>query len=90
MYNSPYRSFDLRYAYWNWLSLSYTHSFSRTFSATGTVNYQSLNRHRWMRRWCRNFTARRPMEFKLKLLKTFGKLAPKPASAPTLPTGRCG
>ena len=74
MYNSPYRSFDLRYAYWNWLSLSYTHSFSRTFSATGTVSYQSLNRHRLDAPLVQeDYAVRRPMEFKLKLLKTFGK-----------------
>ncbi|HWU93252.1 MAG TPA: outer membrane beta-barrel family protein [Sphingomicrobium sp.] len=74
MYNSPYRSFDLRYAYWNWLSLSYTHSFDRTFSATGTVSYQSLNHHRLDAPLVQeDYAVRKPVEFKLKLLKTFGK-----------------
>jgi outer membrane receptor for ferrienterochelin and colicin len=74
IYNSPYRQFDLRDASWNWLSLSYTHSVSHTVSLTATVNYQSLNRHRLDAPLVQeDYAVRRPMEFKLKLLKTFGK-----------------
>lgn len=74
IYSSPSRAFDVRTAYWNWLSLSYTHSFSHTFSVTGTANYQSRNRH-WLDAALVQEDAwvRRPVEFKLKLLKTFGK-----------------
>jgi len=74
IYNSPYRAFDIRYGYWSWLSLSYTHSFNRTVSMTATANYQSRNRH-WLDAALVQEDAwvRRPVEFKLKLLKTFGK-----------------
>ena len=74
VYNSPYRAFDIRYGYWNWLSLSYTHSFNRTLSMTATADYQSRNRH-WLDAALVQEDAwvRRPVEFKLKLLKTFGK-----------------
>ncbi|MBV9527857.1 outer membrane beta-barrel family protein [Sphingomonas sp.] len=74
MYNSPYRQFDIRYSAWNWLSLSYTHSFGHTLALTGTANYQSLNRHYLDAPLVQErFWVRRPVEFKLKLLKTFGK-----------------
>jgi outer membrane receptor for ferrienterochelin and colicin len=74
IYSSPSRAFDVRSSYWNWLSLSYTHSFSRTLSATGTVDYQSANRHRLQAVLVQeDFAAHRPVVFKLKLLKTFGK-----------------
>jgi hypothetical protein len=64
----------LRYDPWNWLSLSYTHSFSRTVSLTGTADYQGLNRHRLIAPLVQEFYSQRtPLVFKLKLLKTFGK-----------------
>ncbi|HZC38120.1 MAG TPA: outer membrane beta-barrel protein, partial [Sphingomicrobium sp.] len=74
IYNSPSRQFQLRYDPWNWLSLSYTHSFSRTVSLTGTADYQGLNRHRLIAPLVQEFYSQRtPLVFKLKLLKTFGK-----------------
>ena len=73
MYNSPARVFQIRYPAWNWLSLSYTHSFSHTLSLTGTLNYQATTRHRLLAPLVQEYFAeRRPLEFKLKLLKRFG------------------
>ena len=74
IHNSPYRQFQVHNFAWDWLSASYTHSFSRTFSLTGTVNYQARNGHRLDAPLVQeDFAVRRPVEFKLKLLKTFGK-----------------
>jgi outer membrane receptor for ferrienterochelin and colicin len=73
IYASPARDFELRNFGWNWLSLSYTHSFSRTVSLTGTANYQASNRHRLLAPLVQEYFAEhRPAEFKLKLLKIFG------------------
>ncbi|HEX6374861.1 MAG TPA: outer membrane beta-barrel family protein [Allosphingosinicella sp.] len=72
-YNSPSRGFQLREAAWNQLSLSYTHSFSRQLSLSGTFQYYGRYRHRLEAPLVEEFYSqqRRP-EFKLKLLKTFG------------------
>lgn len=73
-YSSPSRQFQLRDDPWNWLSLSYTHSFSRTLSLSGTATYQAANRHRLLAPLVQEFYSQRsPVVFKLKLLKTFGK-----------------
>jgi hypothetical protein len=73
IYNSPTRAFQMHNAAWNWLSLSYTRSFSHTLSLTGTLNYQARIRHRLLAPLLQEYFAeRRPVEFKLKLLKTFG------------------
>ncbi|HVI05867.1 MAG TPA: outer membrane beta-barrel family protein, partial [Sphingomicrobium sp.] len=74
IYNSPWRQFQFRYFTWNWLSFAYTHSFSPTLSLTATTNYSSANRHRLLAPLVQEyFTQRSPLEFKLKLLKSFGK-----------------
>ena len=74
IYNSPWRQFEQHYLDWNWLSASYTHSFSRTASLSGTINFQSANRHHLVAPLVQeDYSERRPVEFKLKLLKTFGK-----------------
>jgi hypothetical protein len=68
------RDFELHNFAWNLLSLSYTHSFSQTVSLTGTVTYTSLNGHRLVAPLVRGYFAHtQPAEFKVKLLKTFGK-----------------
>jgi hypothetical protein len=74
IYESPSRQFELNDFAWNWLSASYTHSFSRTVSLSGTVNYLSRSGHRLMAPLVQeDYSRRQPVEFKLKLLKTFGK-----------------
>lgn len=74
MYNSPSHQFQFRYFDWNWLSLSYTHGFSRTVSLTGTLEYATANRHRLLAPLLQEYYAQHgPAEFKLKLLKTFGQ-----------------
>ena len=73
-YSSPSSQFQFRDYAWNWLSASYTHSFSRTVSLTGTMTYQAPNRHRLLAPLVQEFYSERsPAVFKLKLLKTFGK-----------------
>jgi outer membrane receptor for ferrienterochelin and colicin len=73
IYSSPVRDFQFRDFAWNWFSLSYTHSFSRTVSVSGTANYQARIRHRLVAPLVQEFySERRPVEFKVKLLKTFG------------------
>jgi outer membrane receptor for ferrienterochelin and colicin len=73
-YSSPSRQFQLRDYPWNWLSVSYTHSFSRSLSLSGTATYQGTNRHRLIAPLVQEFYSQRtPVLFKLKLLKTFGK-----------------
>ncbi|MFL6765712.1 MAG: TonB-dependent receptor domain-containing protein [Sphingomicrobium sp.] len=73
IYSSPERLFQIHDAAWNWLSLSYTHSFNRTLALTGTLNYQSRISHRLIAPLVQEYFAEhRPVEFKLKLLKTFG------------------
>jgi outer membrane receptor protein involved in Fe transport len=74
IYSSPERAFELHNFAWNLLSLSYTHSFTQTISLTGTVNYVSLNGHRLIAPLVQEYFAQtQPAEFKIKLLKTFGK-----------------
>jgi outer membrane receptor for ferrienterochelin and colicin len=73
IYSSPERDFQFRNFAWNWLSASYTHSFSRTVSLSGTLSYQTHNRHRLLAPLVQEYYAEhRPAEFKIKLLKTFG------------------
>lgn len=73
IYNSPWRQFQVRYLEWNQLTLSYTHSFSRTLSLTGTATYYSLNRHRLAAPTVQEYySARYPTRLNIKLLKTFG------------------
>ena len=73
VYYGPWRQFQLHYLEWNQLSLSYTHSFSRTVSLSGTLTYNSPNRHRLFAPLVQeDFRDRGPVEFKIKLLKTFG------------------
>jgi outer membrane receptor protein involved in Fe transport len=73
IYNSPEREFELHQFAWNQLSLSYTHSLSHTLSFTGTATYSAGNRHRLEAPLVQEFFAnRRPAEFRVKLLKTFG------------------
>lgn len=72
-FNSPSRGFQLREGAWNELSLSYTHSFSRHLSLSGTFQYYGRYRHHLEAPFVEEFYSqqRRP-EFKLKLLRTFG------------------
>jgi outer membrane receptor protein involved in Fe transport len=73
IYNSPWRQFQVHYLEWNQLTLSYTHSFSRTVSLTGTAVYYSLNRHRLVAPLVQEYySAHYPTRFTIKLLKTFG------------------
>jgi outer membrane receptor protein involved in Fe transport len=73
IFESPSHQFQMRYLASDLLSLSYTHSFSRTVSLTGTANYLSANRHRLDAPLLQeDYRRRSPVEFKLKLLKTFG------------------
>jgi outer membrane receptor for ferrienterochelin and colicin len=73
IYSSAERDFQFRNFGWNWFSASYTHSFNRTVSVTGTLNYQAHIRHRLLAPLVQEFySERRPVEFKIKLLKTFG------------------
>jgi outer membrane cobalamin receptor len=74
LYNGPSRQFQFRRFDWNWLSLSYTHSFSRTVSVAGTLEYSTATRHRLLAPLVQEYYAQHaPAEFKLKLLKTFGQ-----------------
>ena len=74
IYSSAERDFELHSFAWNWLSLSYTHSFTQTLALTATANYASRTGHRLVAPLVQEYYAeRRPVEFKLKLLKTFGK-----------------
>ena len=73
IFNSPSRQFQTHYLASNLVSLSYTHSFTRTVSLTGTLDYLSANRHRLEAPLVReDYRSLSPVEFKLKLLKTFG------------------
>ncbi|HEX3675969.1 MAG TPA: outer membrane beta-barrel family protein, partial [Sphingomicrobium sp.] len=74
LYSSPSHQFQFRYFDWNWLSLSYTHSFSRTVSLTGTMEYSTASRHRLLAPLVQEYYALHGRgQFKLKLLKTFGR-----------------
>ncbi|MGE5563465.1 MAG: TonB-dependent receptor [Bacillota bacterium] len=73
IYNSPEREFALDQLAWNWLGLSYTHSFTQTLSLTGNASYVSRTGHRLLSPLVQAYlVSRSPAEFKLKLLKTFG------------------
>lgn len=73
IFNSPSHEFQTRYLASNLLSLSYTHSLTRTLSLTASANYLSANRHRLEAPLVQeNYRSRNPVEFRLKLLKTFG------------------
>ena len=73
-YGSPSRQFQLRDAASNWVSLSATHNFSRTVSLSGTGTYASGDRHRLFAPTVQeSYDPHGTAEFKLKLLKTFGK-----------------
>lgn len=73
-YYGPERDFQFDRSAWNDMTLSYTHSFSRTLSLSGTFRYRRPSRHRLIAPLVQeDFAERRPPEFKLKLLRTFGK-----------------
>jgi hypothetical protein len=73
-YYGPAREFQFHNFSWNDVSLSYTHSFSRTLSLSGTFHYRGPNRHDLLAPLVQElFAEHRPPDFKLKLLKTFGK-----------------
>jgi hypothetical protein len=73
-YYSPARRFQFHDRAWNDLSLSYTHSFSRTLSLSGTFHYRGSNRHRLLAPLVQeDYSEHRRPEFKLKLVKTLGK-----------------
>ena len=74
IYNSPARQFQISQFAWNWLSASYSHSFDRTVSLTATMSYATANSHRLMAPLVQElYRKREPAEFKIKVLKTFGK-----------------
>lgn len=74
-YESPATQFQFRDFAWHRLTLSYTHSFNRTFSITGTADSGVLHRgHRLVAPLVQEYYAEHNRaEFKLKLMKTFGK-----------------
>lgn len=73
LYISPVRQFQMHDFAWNWFNLSYTHSFSRTLSVTATLKYETGVGHRLLAPLVQEyFSERRPVELKIKLLKTFG------------------
>jgi hypothetical protein len=74
IYIGPYRQFQIHDFAWNQLNLSYTHSFARTVSLTGTLTYNGPNRHQLDAPLVQEFFRdHSPVQFKIKLLKTFGK-----------------
>lgn len=73
-YNGPERDFQFEAFAWEKLTISYTHSFSRTLSLSGTFNYLGPYRHRLDAPQVQElYDEHPPLEFKLKLLKTFDK-----------------
>ena len=74
-FGSPQRTFQMRNFAWNWLTLSYTHSFDKRLSLTATADTGPLNAgHRLLAPLVQEYYApHRRAEFKLKLLKMFGK-----------------
>jgi hypothetical protein len=73
-YYGPSRQFQFDDFAWNDVSLSYTHSFSRTLSLSGTFHYRGSNRHLLIAPLVQEaFAEHRQPQFKIKLLKTFGK-----------------
>ena len=73
LYIGPVRQFQMHDFAWNWFNLSYTHSFSRTLSLSGTLKYERGVGHRLDAPLVHEyFSEHRPVEIKIKLLKTFG------------------
>jgi outer membrane receptor protein involved in Fe transport len=73
-FNSSSRQVQFRYFPSSFLSLSYTHGFSRTLSLTGSMSRLSRIRHDLVAPLVQeDYAEHRQPEFKLKLLKTFGK-----------------
>jgi ferric enterobactin receptor len=74
VYESPSRSFQIRDKGFLWTTLSYTHSFSRTLSVTGTVIATTHGRHRLVAPLVQEDYEQRDRspEFKLKLVKSLG------------------
>jgi outer membrane receptor for ferrienterochelin and colicin len=71
-YLSPSRSFESRYYGTDWFSFAYTHNFTGTFSFTGSAAYSAPIRSRLLAPLVQELnSARRPVELKLKLMKTF-------------------
>lgn len=72
-YDSPSTQFQTHYFASSFQSLSYTHSFSRTLSLTGTINHLSHISHSVVAPLLQEYYAERsPLEFRIKLLRTFG------------------
>ncbi|MCT2400293.1 TonB-dependent receptor [Novosphingobium mangrovi (ex Huang et al. 2023)] len=70
-YNSPSREYQIRKSSWFDLSASYTHSFDRTLSLTGTFRYAGRSRQRLIAPSVEEMSSRqRTPEFQLKLHKT--------------------
>lgn len=73
-YDSPSTQFQTHYFASSFQSLSYTHSFSRTLSLTGTLNHRSHIRHSVVAPLLQeDYSERTPIELKMKLVKTFDK-----------------
>jgi outer membrane receptor for ferrienterochelin and colicin len=73
-YDSPSDQFQTHYYASSFQSVSYTHSFNRTLSLTGTINHLSHIRHNVIAPLVHEYYEERsPFEFRLKLLETFGK-----------------
>lgn len=73
-YNGPSKDYQTRNSAWSDVSLSYTHSFNRTLSLSGT--FRSPGRTEQQREapaLQETYTRKRTPEFQLKLLKTLGK-----------------
>jgi outer membrane receptor for ferrienterochelin and colicin len=70
-YNSPSREYQIRKSSWFDLSASYTHSFDRTLSLSGTFRYAGRSRQRLVAPSVEEISSRqRTPEFQLKLHKT--------------------
>lgn len=75
IHNSASREFQIRNAATNWLSASYTHSFSPSLSITMTGDYSSTTRRFIDAPLVREESSdRKPIEIRLKLLKRLGEL----------------
>jgi len=71
---SAYREFELRNSASNWLSASFTHSFSPFVSVTAAADYAATTRRRLLAPLVQEHgVERKPVELKLKLSKNFGK-----------------
>jgi hypothetical protein len=73
-YYGPERDLQIHDQPWYEITASYTHSFSRTLSLSGTFHYHGSLRHRLLASLVEeDYSEHRQPDFKLKLLKTFGK-----------------